>query len=248
MGQKSTGIEKIVDIHCHILPELDDGSQSMRETIEMLRIAANSGITDIIATPHFKAGRRNASPATIRKRIREVQAMAEQCGISINLYPGNEILYFSDFEEVIEEERFCTMNDSQYVLIEFMPSEYFRTIRNALDHVMGLGYLPIIAHVERYGCMLEDWKSVECIRSMGVEIQINAASVTGRTGHKIKKFVSQLLDRELVDYIGTDAHGSKARTPDMQKCYKQLCKKYDLSYVDKILRGNAMKLLFPQEV
>lgn len=248
MWRKSTSIERVVDIHCHILPALDDGSQSMRETIEMLRIAADSGITDIVATPHFKAGRHNASPNTIRRRIQEVQQMAGQCGIDISLYPGNEIFYFSDIEEAIEEKRICTMNDSEYVLIEFLPSESFRTIRNAMDHVMGLGYLPILAHVERYGCILEDWKNAEYIRSMGVEIQVNASSVTGKLGLKVRKFVCQLLDRELVDYIGTDAHSSKSRTPDVQKCCRELCKRYDSSYVDKILRGNAMKLIAPHEM
>lgn len=248
MGRKSTAIERIVDIHCHVLPALDDGSQNMKETIEMLRIAAASGITDIIATPHYKAGRHNAGPDTIHRRIEEVQEMAEQCGIYISLYPGNEIAYFSDIEEALEADRICTMNHSEYVLIEFLPTESFRTVRNALDHVMGIGYLPIIAHVERYGCMLEDWKNVEYIRSMGAEIQINASSVTGQLGNKVKRFVCQLLDRKLVDYIGTDAHSSRSRTPDMQKCCKQLCKKYDLSYVDNILWGNAMKLLFPEEV
>lgn len=248
MWRKSTGIDKIVDIHCHVLPALDDGSRNMRETIQMLRIAADAGITDIIATPHFKEGRRSASPDTIRKCLQEVQGMARQCGIDITLYPGNEIYYFSDLEEAIEEKRICTLNHSRYVLIEFSPAESFRTIRNALEYVMSTGYFPIIAHVERYECMLEDWKNVEYIRSMGVEIQINASSVTGKAGHKVKKFVHTILDNKLVDYIGTDAHGSKSRTPDIQNCYRLLCKKYDLSYVDKIFRENAVKLLFPQEM
>lgn len=248
MRRKSTEIDKIIDMHCHVLPALDDGSHSMRETIEMLRIAAAAGITDIIATPHFKAGRHNANPDTIRKRIQEVQGMARQCGISISLYPGNEIFYFSDLEAALEGDRVCTMNHSEHVLIEFSPMESFRTIRNALDDVIGMGYSPIIAHVERYECMLEDWRSVECIRAMGVEIQINAPSVTGKAGHKVKKFVRILLDKKLVDYIGTDAHGSKSRTPDMRKCLRVLCKRYDLSYVEEILYSNALKLLNSQKV
>lgn len=198
MGRKSTAIERVVDIHCHVLPALDDGSQSMKETIEMLRIAADSGITDIIATPHFKAGRHNAGPDTICRRVEEVQEMAEQYGIYISLYPGNEIAYFSDFEEAMEANRICTMNHSEYVLIEFLPTESFRTIRNALDHVMGIGYLPIIAHVERYGCMLEDWKNVEYIRSMGTEIQINASSVIGLITLFIRADGCQELYREVV--------------------------------------------------
>lgn len=248
MRRKSTGSERIVDIHCHVLPALDDGSKSMKETLEMLQIAADAGITDIIATPHFKAGRHNASPATIWKRIQEVHREAQQRGIYVNLYPGNEVFYFSDLEEAMWEDRICTMNHSQYVLVEFSPADTYRSIRNALDNVMGMDLLPIVAHVERYGCMLEDWTNVESIRSMGAEIQVNASSITGQVGHKIKKFTGLLLDRQLVDYVGTDAHGSRSRTSDIRKCLKQLYKKYEVSYIDKILCGNALKLLLPQEM
>ena len=248
MWRKSTELDRIVDIHCHILPTLDDGSGSMEETLEMLQIAVDAGITDIIATPHFKAGRHNASTATIRKRLIEVHRAAEQNGIYVNLYPGNEIFFFSELEEAIEEGRICTMNQSQYVLIEFSPTDSYRHIRNALEHVMSLELFPIIAHVERYGCMLEDWTNVESIRAMGTEIQINAPSIAGEVGPKVKKFTGRLLDKHLVDYIGTDAHDSKSRTPDIQKCLKQLLKRYEFSYVEKILCGNAMKLLSPQEL
>ncbi len=244
---KEMDLERIVDIHCHILPALDDGSRNLQETVEMLRIAERSGITDIIATPHYKAGRHNASRGTLLKRLHEVQEEAGRQGISVRLYAGNEVYYFSDFEQAMDAGQICTMNRSRYVLIEFSPAETFRTIHNAMDQVLGIGYYPILAHAERYGCMLEDWKNLDYLKTMGVEIQVNASSVEGQTGHKVKKFVHRLLENRLADYIGTDAHGSVQRIPDIQKCCRQLFKKYDDTYVEKILCGNAMKLLFPQE-
>lgn len=232
-----------MDVHCHVLPGLDDGSKSMEETLEMLRAAVDAGVTDIIATPHFKGGRHNARPVDIYESINEVWEEAERQGIYVNLYPGNEIFYFSDMEEALENDWVCTMNGSQYVLIEFSPLDSYRDIRNAMDQVMGMEYLPILAHVERYGCMMEDWKNVESLRSMGVEIQVNASSITGRAGRKVKRFVQFLLDRQMVDYIGTDAHGSKSGRIDLKRCLKQLCKRYDPSYLEYILCGNALKML-----
>ena len=237
--------DRIVDIHCHILPGLDDGAGSMEESMEMLRIAEKAGITDLIATPHFKAGRRNPSPETIHRRLQELQREAERQDIFINLYPGNEVLFFSGLEEALESGKICTLNNSSYLLLEFFPSDPYQSIRNALDQVLGMELVPIIAHVERYGCLLEDWTQVEALRGMGAQIQINASSLTGKAGSKAKKLAWILLRGHLVDYIGTDAHGSLSRTPDLRKCLKLLHRKCEEPYIEEILWGNARKLLIP---
>ena len=246
MQRKGRMPDRIVDIHCHILPALDDGSRDMQETIGMLRTAADTGITDMIATPHFKAGRHNASRETILARLSEVQEEAERQGIRIRLYAGNEVLYYSGLEEALDTGRICTMNQSRYVLIEFLPAEPFRTIRNAMDQVLGIGYCPILAHAERYECILKNWKEAGELHSMGVEIQVNAASVAGQAGWPAGRLTRRLLDQELVDYIGTDAHGDRSRTPDLRKCCQKLAARYEITYIEKILCGNAMKLLIPQ--
>ncbi len=239
--------DRVADIHCHILPALDDGSGSMEESMEMLRIAVRSGITDIIATPHYRAGMRNPSPDTIRKRVREVRREAVKRGVDVNLYPGNEVRFFSELEDIPLSEKICTLNDSPYILIEFSPTDSYRLIRNALDEVLGMELVPVIAHVERYRCLLEDWKQVEALRGMGAQIQVNASSLTGKAGHKVKKLAWTLLRGHLVDYIGTDAHGSQNRTPDLRKCLKLLHRKCEEPYIEEILWGNARKLLISRE-
>ena len=247
-GKAGMKKNRIVDIHCHILPGLDDGSGSMEESMEMLRIAEKAGITDIIATPHYRGGRHDPSPETIRERIRQVHREAVERKIYVNLYPGNEVRFFSGLEDIPLAEKICTLNGSPYILIEFSPSDPYRFIRNALDEVLGMELVPVIAHVERYSCMLDDWKNVESLRTMGAQIQVNASSVIGRAGIKARKLTGILLARQLVDYIGTDAHGSKSRTPDIRKLLKLLDRKYEDPYIEKILCGNAMKLLEPQEL
>ena len=125
-----------------------------------------------------------------------------------------------------------------------MPSDPYQYIRNSLDEIMSEGYQPVIAHVERYGCMVDDIENVRRLSRMGVEIQVNASSITGDTGKEIKKFVHKLLKEQLVDYVGTDAHRCDgSRTPMMKECSRMLYKKYDEGYVDSILYGNAFDRL-----
>ena len=139
-----------IDIHCHVLPGVDDGSSNMDETVEMLKIAASQGISDMIVTPHYKQGRVGTPKEVIDRMITEVEKYAALSGISIKLHPGTEIFYNSSLEEKLESGWLATMNGTEHVLVEFSPSDNFQYIRNAIDDLMGLGYRPILAHVERY--------------------------------------------------------------------------------------------------
>lgn len=246
MFRKKTENRRFIDMHCHILPGIDDGSKDMEETMAMLRQATDEGITEFIVTPHYKHGRRNAGPKTIHRLIEEVQEEAKKRALPpIVLYPGQEVFYFADLAEKLEEEdpNILTMNDTECVLVEFMPGERYSTIRNAIDDIRGSGYIPILAHAERCECLVKDWKLIEDLRQLGCEIQINAPSITGALGGTVKKFTHKLLSEQLVDYIGTDAHDAKRRTPSIQKCMDRLYKKYDREYVDAILYENAKNLL-----
>lgn len=233
--------ERIIDIHTHILPGIDDGSQSMDESIQMLRIAEREGITDMIATPHYKGGRHNASPQTVQRLLGELKGHAEELGIHVSIHLGNEILYFSEVEDALDEKHIFTMNDSDFVLVEFHPGDRYGYIRNALDHVQSIGYTPILAHAERYTCMLKDKDAIRQIRDMGVRIQVNAASVEGALGWMVKHFTHEILRKHLVDYIGTDAHSSDKRAPELQKCAKILFKKFGSEYAGDLLYGNAQR-------
>ena len=239
-------IPDFTDVHCHILPALDDGSHSMDETMEMLRIAESEGIRRMIVTPHYKEGRRSAYPSTILERMEEVQELIDQEGIDITLYPGNEILYTSDLEEKLDAGRVLSMNQTEHLLIEFSPFDDYGYIRNALDNVRSLGFTPILAHVERYECMLKEPKRVAEVRAFGCLIQVNASSVTGENGSKLKHFVHKILKQSLVDFIGTDAHDTERRKPAIWKCAEILYKKYGADYAEALLTGNAEEILLSE--
>lgn len=232
-----------IDIHSHVLPYMDDGAKDMAETLKMLRMAWQEGITHIIATPHYKSGRFPADPVRLRDTLKKVQQMAENQDIPIILHAGNEIFYHSELEEKFQAGALSTMNGTQYVLIEFSPFESYIYIRNAMEDVLGMGYIPILAHVERYQCMHKKCEYVEELKSMGCDIQVNAGSITGDGGWKIRRFVHRLLEEKMVDYVGTDAHNTTGRKPAMQKCAVCLYRKYERNYADALLYGNAMQRL-----
>ncbi|MCR4815368.1 MAG: protein-tyrosine-phosphatase [Lachnospiraceae bacterium] len=230
-----------VDMHCHILPGIDDGSQSMKTTIKMLRIAAQCGTTHMVATPHFKKGHHNASPETIKHLIEEVQGIAAEKNIDVKIFPGNEIMFFSDLEEAFDAHRIQTMNGTEYLLVEFYPDEDFARIRRGMETVQSLGLHPVLAHVERFLALRKDIGLVEELKDMGCLIQTNASSVTGGQGFKTKQFVKKLLKNEIIDLVGTDAHHYETRTPEMGKCAEYLYKKFDEDYADRILFKNAIE-------
>ncbi len=232
-----------VDIHSHILPEMDDGAQDLRQALQMLEKASGEGISHMIATPHYKQGKYRANSRTVLERTKLLQEAARKQGIPIRLYPGTEILYHGELEEKFDRGELCTLNHSEYALIEFMPLEEFHYIRNAADQLLGMGYRPVLAHVERYRCLLKDADKVREIKGMGCRIQVNAGSVTGQFGRPARRFVRKLIQAELVDYLGTDAHDLNKRAPLMNGCAEYLYQKCSRGYADALLFENAMSEL-----
>ena len=232
-----------IDIHSHILPHLDDGASDMETALAMLRIAAAEGISDIIVTPHYRSGRFRGDRRQTDKVLADVRAAMKEEGIPINLYPGCEIYYRSELEEKLESGVLSTMNDTEYVLVEFSPMEDISYIRSAVDELFSIGYTPILAHVERIQCIAKKIEYARQLKKIGCELQVNASSIMGATGFWDKRFVHKLLKEELVDYIGTDAHNTDVRKPAMKKCAELLYKKYDRAYADAVLYKNAAERL-----
>ena len=235
--------DRFIDMHIHVLPGVDDGSRDIEMSLDMLRIAGKNGITDMIVTPHYKNGRHNADSIKIDQLINELTARMREEGITINLYPGNEIFYYDGVAEELEDGKVLSMNGTDRVLVEFMPGERYQYIRNAVDAICGAGFVPIIAHIERYECMLDDISHAREISMMGAEIQINAAAVEGRLGHKVKKYVTSLLKERLVTYVGTDSHDADKRAPETGKCIATLHKLCDEKYVTDIVCDNALAII-----
>ena len=242
---KGTVEYRFADIHCHVLPGVDDGSKDLKNSIEMLRIAESEGITAMFLTPNFIM-EHSVSPERVKKAFSALKAEMAKEDIQIDVRLGNELYYLSGVEEMLNTGRAFTLNGTRYVLVEFGPGADYVYIRNSLVSLQRAGYKPIIAHVERYQKLLSVEK-VRFLRDSGVRIQVNAASISGEAGFFLKRFVKKLLDNGLVDYVGTDAHSTGKRSPRVAKCMKVLMDKYDDEYVADIVYRNTMSLFQTKE-
>lgn len=234
---------KYIDIHSHVLPCMDDGACDMETAVEMLRMAQAEGISDIIATPHYTSGRFRANSRQVQEQLDTLQEKAAEAGVTVNLYPGTEVYYRDGLEAKFESGELCTMNGTEYVLVEFAPLEDYMRIRAAMDDLFGMGLHPILAHVERYQCLCKRPEYLWELKNMGCEFQVNTGSITGKSGFVIKRRVRRFLKEGLIDYIATDAHDAGKRKPDIKKCAKILYRKYDKSYADALLFQNAKQRL-----
>lgn len=228
-----------IDMHSHILPGMDDGSRSMGQTLRMLEIAVNEGINTMIATPHNMPGKGCPPGAVVRRKVEELRKVIEKEGIPVEIIAGTEYYYREEVLDILDSEDAVTLGNSDCVLVEFEPMAEKNYIRNALRNILGLGYRPVIAHVERYAKLMEDIPLLSDMKRNGVMLQVNAMSVTGDNGRQTKKVVRGMLKKELVDFVATDAHSDGRRAPYMEKCAGIIYKKCDMKYANALLFGNA---------
>ena len=241
-------MNQFVDIHCHILPGVDDGSQTPEETKAMLQKAWDEGIQIMVATPHYHKQRGKNDIELIKKQLLLTRKLAKEVHPKMQICLGMEIYNGEDVPELLKEGRVVSIRKSRYILVEFSPGDEFQYILNAVRKLQMSGHTVIIAHIERYNCLRKDISNVEYLREMGAYLQVNTGSITGSYGRSVKKFLREVLKAHLVQLVGTDAHGSERRTPKMQEAYKEVVKRCGEEYADQIFGQNAKKVLRNEEI
>lgn len=234
------GKELMIDIHSHLLYAVDDGAKDLEESVSMLRDAKAQGIEAMILTPHYRHGMFSYPKEDIENNFKVLKEKADEIGIQI--YLGTEQHINSMTIEYLENNRCHTLADTNYMLAEYKHDSEFAFIKASVQDLIFHGYIPIVAHVERYACM-QDVKNIALLREIGVMIQVNADAILGKEGLKTKSYTKKLLKKGYVDFVGSDCHGIHDRKNNMGKCREYLYKKYDERYVHKILYGNANEIL-----
>lgn len=231
-------IASICDIHNHILFGVDDGAKNIGQSMRMLDIAYKEGIRAIIMTPHFCRRYFEYSEEKIYRNYIELKEKIAEIYPDLDIHLGCEIYFASDTEDNFRTHSLITMAESRYILMEFDVHILYLNIRNAIIEALQYGYLPIIAHVERYECLIKDIDKVFELSEQGAYIQINASSVTGDNGRITKKFVKKLLKYQMVDFVATDAHRDNKRMPLIANCASYIAKKYGKAYAKQIFVDN----------
>lgn len=232
-----------IDIHNHILPCVDDGSQSLEQSMRMLKIAYQEGIRAICLTPHYMPPRYEVPAQDLGKSKELLQEALIQEGIGIRLYLGNEIYYRQSTVEQILDGTALTMAGSRYVLVEYNVQESANQIEASIHELANVGLRPIIAHIERYQSLVGEERRVDALIDQGAYVQVNAGSVTGIFGHRTARWAKTLLKRDLVHLIGTDAHNEDKRAPKLNECARYLMKKYGEDYTQLLLWDNPCKVI-----
>lgn len=225
-------IDNYVDIHCHIVPCVDDGSQSYEESLLMLEKAYDEGVRTIVATPHY--GMKEYSPDLLDCEVwvyglnLHIKESGQLPGLKVLL--GCEILYHSGVSDEIVSGQALTLNGTKYVLVEFYENSDYSTLLACVREMKMAGYTPIFAHVERYYCLAGDLNRVEHLKSEGAVIQVNAGDLINDPPSSKSRSKDEYYERSawelvlagLVDLVASDAHGESYRRPIMRTALEKI--------------------------
>ena len=240
----------MVDIHCHILPGVDDGAWDLEAAVEMARIAVRCGVSRIIATPHFKGVPGSlAQMPEIFRQVQRLRKAIEEEKLELDLLPGAEVLCVPQTLELARKEWLPTLGDSRYVLTEFYFDASAAFMDATLEELERLGYQPVVAHPERYGAVQRDPGLAREWFERGVVLQLNKGSVLGAFGHRAAETAERLLYRGRVHVIASDAHSPERRTTDLsgvrEWCLEHLCREYTKLLLEEnpglIARGEPVR-------
>lgn len=235
----------MIDIHAHILPAVDDGAQSLEEALLMIKMAKAGGVNTMVATPHCNVpgAFRNFVSPELEERFDELCAAVLREGISVEIVKGMEVFATEKTPQLLEEGKVWTINGTSYFLMEFEfdadPEVCMMIVEDCLD----AGFIPIIAHPERYYFIQRDPQIVYEWYTMGCGIQINKGSVLGRFGRSSYEMARLFLQHGLVSCISSDAHSSQQRTPHMYEVKKYLDEHYGADYRKLVTERNPAKIL-----
>lgn len=207
-------IKHFIDIHCHILPGLDDGAKNMAESLEMARCYQRTGIKKVVATPHFLPGTAwAADKETVKQSVRELQANLDSNNIDLQVLPGMEIAFHKRMEERMGNNSFLTLGDSGYYLIE--PSFHGEqdSLLETLTSLLKMGRKLILAHPERIDRLHKRLDVLENLVKQGLLIQVNAGSLLGYFGPQSQEAANQLHLNNCLHFIASDAHDPRERAP-----------------------------------
>ena len=228
----------MIDIHTHVLPFIDDGSESVEKSIEMLQNAKRIGVTDVFVTPHYRTGEYEYDKQTVVEKYNQFLQKLEGVEGLPNVHLGQESFCDEGIYERIEKNNIVCLGDSKAVLLEFN----YKEDTDIADYVYNfsvLGYYPIIAHIERYRYI--DRYMIIAIKQNGGLIQVNASAVLGRMGKHVQHFVLKLIKEGLVDFISSDLHSSTEN--HLKEAYDFIKKKFKGRMADALFKDNAKKYI-----
>jgi protein-tyrosine phosphatase len=225
----------LIDIHSHVLFAIDDGARNLEESVAMVRMAAEHGTTDLVATPHADANYR-FDPELIETRRAEVESAAAG---ALRLYTGCDFhLSYDNIQDAIAHPRKYTIAHKNYLLVEFSDLLIFQNTSEIFDRLTDAGMIPIITHPERNGLLRQRVDHIAEWVEHGARVQVTAQSVTGDFGKRAQTFSRTLLERGLVHVLASDGHDTQRRPPVMDAAHAWVTSHYSQHLADALCIDN----------
>lgn len=232
----------MIDMHCHILPAVDDGSKSVSDSLKMAEEASAAGFSAVFATSHFIDEEYSKNKEDYGAAFKNLKIELCQKKISLDMYPGNEVFISPAMTGWIREKKFWPLNNTKYILMELPQLAQVLYLDNAIFEIIDMGFIPIIAHPEKYACVQEDINFVYELIRKGAFFQMNFASIIGHYGGQIKKTAISLLKHDMIHMFGSDAHRKNSIYTHMEPVMDAL---------NRICGADRVKLLtetFPEKI
>lgn len=229
----------MIDLHCHILPQLDDGSRNLKESLDMARLAVESGVTAMAATPHCV----NGGAREIRDRVLLLREALEEAEIPLRLYPGMELYGTEATARLLSSGKLLTLNGSRYPLIEFSFRGTGERETEILKDVIRAGFCPVVAHPERYAFVREQPQILNYWKELGCLLQVNRGSLLGRFGGGAREMGMELVRRGFASVVASDGHSSQMRTPWMEDVFQLLEHTVSAAAAQWLLQNNPSLIL-----
>jgi len=230
----------VIDIHSHLLYGLDDGARSFDISLEMAKVAQESGTTDIVATPHANAAF-NFSPDLISQRIQELQTAA---GDGIKIHRGCDFhLSVQNIQAALREPQRFSINGLCYVLVEFPEESLFQGIEQIFRSLRSVGLTPIVTHPERNVHLASDIPRLRRWVQSGVPLQITAQSILSDFGRDTARWCLDVMKEGLVHFVASDGHDLVRRPPKLDRAWSFIASQFDESYAEALLHVNPRNVI-----
>lgn len=235
---------KLIDLHTHVMPGMDDGADCMATALDMLRNADAAHVVALAATPHCNVPGLpgNYYDENMMARLAALRQAAQNAGIPVKILTGMEVRAGEDLPQLLREGKLLGINGSRYLLTEFAPDATAPGMREKLQTVLDGGFIPLVAHPERYSAIWQAPQTVHDWLEMGCHVQITGGSILGKFGKNAWAAADYLIRNDLVAVAASDAHGIRYRTNNLMPTYDHLAIHYSAKYAQMLLLGNPFAI------
>ena len=238
----------MVDIHSHIVFDVDDGSQNLDSSIKILREAKAAGFDKIILTPHYMEDYYIVSKKEIQNKIEILKNKCREENIQIELYQGNEIYISNQIDEFLKQNIACSLNDSRYVLFETPLSIEPSNLVEVIYKIKELGKIPVLAHPERYAYIQANPNRLLELSEIGVLFQANYGSIIGFYGKQAEKTIKLLLKNNFIHFFGSDVHKEGNIYPYIEEAKNAIVKIIGEEKFKDFSENNILKVINDEEI